>query len=106
MNDKQKLARAFRILRNKGYFAKVTFIPCCGSCGHSELADKGFEKYVFFNKQSSDYSMPHGILEHEMYLGWWTPDEDASEIVEVLKASGIDASWTDSTQNVRCAPSE
>lgn len=106
MTDKAKITRAFQELRRKGYVALQNF-SCCGSCAAYEigqrLKDKGIPeplwKAVHYNRQSNDSFRAHRSwgrrrteLTHDLhsvlYLSW---QGDASEIVSILKAQGLDA---------------
>jgi len=60
--NKERLNKAFKLLRKSGLIARQSF-GCCGSCGSHEIATKMEEMldagkpvlgYVFFNQQSAD----------------------------------------------------
>lgn len=105
MNDRNRIAKAFKELRKRGWFARMNFW-CCQSCGCSAVPDKAKNKFVFYHNQDADSINDEGNIG----VGWrWRrsghlTDEvvlylthgeggDGREIVEVLNANGLDASW-------------
>jgi len=101
---KNKMEKAFKILRVLGYWCKQKH-TCCSSCGWAEVPD-GLENKVVFLDQ--DYErLKEGS--DELCLAW---AGDHNEIITVLKLAGIEASCEDpehfkivcQTKTGPCAP--
>lgn len=83
----QQLTKAFRQLRKLGYFAKRK-LACCRSCAYYEIPDDKQNLYVY-----TSYNEEQLKKEGIDYLYWSAPNDDASEIIKVLKANNIKATW-------------
>jgi len=90
--NKTKLNKAFKQLREMGYFAKQNFL-CCQSCGWNAIPDNQSENVVFYNQQDNEDLKETG----ECYLSWAGNGE---AIVETLRGNGIKAEW-DGTESDR-----
>jgi Domain of unknown function (DUF6891) len=94
----QRIAKAFAVLRKKGYFAEMHF-QCCQSCGWAAVPD-GQDKVVFyhdqdgfaFGEQDGDEHGDNnrGTLVHPLYVAW---SGDAEEIIETLSQQGLETEW-------------
>lgn len=83
------LARAFRALRRKGYFAKQHFW-CCQSCAWTAIKKIGRQdKAVFYHKQDTAYVKKYG----KIYLCW---SGVGQEIVDTLRSCGLIVEWAGS----------
>ena len=100
MNDRNKIAGAFRELRKMGWFARMDFW-CCQSCGCAALPDK-CTKYVFFHNQDAEAFNEEGNIGNherwernqrkELYMSHGDPG-DANMIVAILNKHGLTALW-------------
>lgn len=79
----KKIRAAFTVLRNKGYFA-VANLACCHSCAIDLVPDDA-DKWAY----GTDNDLMNLDDGHSFSIGW---GGDASEIVDALKAQGLDAS--------------
>ena len=94
----QSIAKAFAVLREKGYFAEMDF-QCCQSCGWASVPE-GQEKVVFYHDQDrfafgedcgeEPNDNHHGNLVHPLYIAW---SGDAEEIIESLSQQGLETEW-------------
>lgn len=86
---KEKINKAFRILRKKGYIAKQNFL-CCQGCASAELASKyspdELNKVVYYHSQDNE----NLIYDREFYICW---AGEGKEIVEVFKECGLNPEW-------------
>ena len=100
MNDKAKLARAFRTIRAGGVYASLGVNGCCRSCIWSEkdLEWKAKPVLWFYKGQGNtlSYDDNGNLASHSrIYLnhnGGLYP-KDIAHCVEVLKECGLDAEW-------------
>ena len=100
MNDKQKLAKAFRKIRANGWFASLGVNGCCRSCIWFANTDEWKAKPVvwFYKGQGNTLSYDDNgdLASHShIYLnhnGDLFP-KDIRECVEILKDFGLDAEW-------------
>ena len=88
-NLRRALARGFRALEERGYFAKQNW-QCCQSCGCRAVPDEFARRYVFYHAQDADDLRERG----ETHLAW---GGDGHEIVEVLRAEGLRVEWNGSS---------
>lgn len=65
MSTSEKITKAFRKLRNDGYFARRNWL-CCQSCGCAAVPEEHSETYVFFHAQDADYLKE----QNKTYLAW------------------------------------
>lgn len=86
MNTKQKVAEAFKKLKELGYFAEEDFW-CCQSCAWNAMSDEEAEKAVFYHHQDNDaWDEDECELESDLYLAW---SGNSEEICNVLKECGL-----------------
>jgi hypothetical protein len=88
---REGLKRAFKILRQRGYFAKANFW-CCQSCGLRAIPDDK-RKYVFYHAQDNDGLNERGIC----HLNW---GGDPEEIKFICESAGLKVTW-DGSKNRR-----
>lgn len=114
MTDSEKITKAFKELRKKGWFARKSFW-CCQSCGCAAVPNEYNNKFVFYHKQDADAiktrrSRYYGrmsnvvaqvgdIMDRGMYM---THGEggDGKEVVNALIAAGLNVEW-DESNNTR-----
>lgn len=101
---REAIRKAFRVISRCGIRTRMSF-SCCSSCGHYELAAKGYEKFVFWNRQSDAsfkydrdrWSRSKGErteeLEDSLYLQWEGELSDAELIVTALRDAGLSVEW-------------
>lgn len=75
------ISRAFKTLRQNGYFAKQNFW-CCNSCAWYDVPEERADKVVFYHSQ--DYSTLK--KEDRVYLTW---SGDGNEIVQAFIDNGL-----------------
>lgn len=91
MNDKQLIAKAFRELRKRGWFARCNFW-CCQSCGCNAVPDSAKNKFVFYHNQDNASLIDGNIKESGMYMSHGEGG-NGFEIVAILNKYGLDADW-------------
>jgi hypothetical protein len=91
-NLRDALGRGFRVLRERGYFAKQNW-QCCQTCGCHAVPDEFGRRYVFYHAQDANCLRERG----ETHLAW---AGDGHEIVEVFRAEGLRVEW-DGSQSRR-----
>lgn len=78
---RERIKRAFRALRGKGYFARIGW-QCCTSCGVAALPE-GTERYAFCHRQDDE-----GInSDAGAYVAW---GGDPLEIIHALSSEGLE----------------
>ena len=86
MNQKKQVAKAFELLREKGYFAEENFW-CCQNCGWNAMTDKQAEKAVFYHGQDNEsWNEKTGNLKTNLYIGW---SGDCHEIRNIFESVGL-----------------
>jgi hypothetical protein len=93
--DSDRLTLAFRDLDVAGIVARESF-TCCNTCGHAEIADEipRDEKrrgYVFYHQQDAERAAYGGEL--WLSYGGREPTAIAGEVVDVLRARGLNPVW-------------
>ena len=89
-NSNTMLKSAFKVLRKKGY--KVSVTPVSGSSKKCvELCHE--TKHVFVNRAVNNPWVCGGEDKFTINLSWANENMNATEIVEAIKASGLEASW-------------
>jgi len=84
-NDRDRIARAFRELRKKGYECHADW-HCCQNCGLAALKPES-ERYVFFHRQDAVKIDRWGNLQPGgIGLNW---AGDPEEIVVALREQGL-----------------
>jgi len=78
---KSKINKAFRLLRNKGYFARMNFL-CCQGCAWNAVPEEKSNKVVFYHNQDWGTALETG----GMYLAW---SGDKQEIEDALHKVGL-----------------
>ena len=100
MNDKQKLAKAFRAIRANGIHASLGVNGCCRSCIWYEKGSEWETKPVlwFYKGQGNTLSYDDNgdLVSHQTihlnHNGGMYPNQIA-RCVEILKENGLDAQW-------------
>lgn len=115
LKGRQKLTKAFSLLRKEGLIAKQNF-SCCGSCGSYEISEIGEVKgketgkypagYVFYHRQDTDTLKRNGVV----YLRYGTFENNGKvrkgslpsvevgySIVEAMKNVGLETEWDGDT---------
>lgn len=87
--DRERIAEAFKELRGRGYFARAGWNVCCSTCAAAEVPRDKTERAVFYLRRDAD-AFDCGRLRKTLWLKW---GGDANEIVGVLRAQGLKASW-------------
>lgn len=85
-----KLTVAFKKLRKLGYTAKQNFW-CCQNCAWHAMTDEEAKKAVFYHNQDNADKLK-GLPFHLAWSG------DGNEIVDVLRAEGIQVKWSGTTK--------
>ena len=89
-NSHTMLKSAFKVLRKKGYAVSVT--PVSGSSKKCvELCHE--TKHVFVNRASNNYWVCGAEDKFTIDLSWANEDMNPAEIIEAIKASGLEVSW-------------
>ena len=81
---KKKITKAFKELRELGFFARQNFW-CCQSCALSGIPDDK-PNYVFYHNQDNSMLRKTGTC----YLSW---GGDANTIISILKNNDIKVEW-------------
>jgi hypothetical protein len=84
---KEKIKKAFIILRKQGYFARINFKSCQGQAWDN--IPKTFENVVYYHHADETSLKEFGYI----YIGWKTKNWDASNIVNVFKSVGLTVDW-------------
>jgi len=93
---KNKLTKAFKILRVCGYWCKQNH-TCCSTCGWAEMPDNKSDKAVFYHVQDFD-QLRHN--QHQIYLAW---SGDHELIIKVLDLCDIVATCDNpENEKIRC----
>jgi hypothetical protein len=99
LNDRQKIALAFKHLRKEGFFARMNF-KCCPSCAVAAIPMGRLGAYVFYTAPYKNRLDDNDMLKDAMYLCWDTLDGDATPITQVLREVGLKVSWNGNSHNV------
>lgn len=84
----QPLTKAFKELRTLGYLAERR-LGDCRSCAMCEIPEDKDNLHVYTTDQTEDNFKKIG----SGYLMWSAPEDNAKEIVKILKKNGVKASW-------------
>lgn len=97
MTTKDKVNKAFRLLRKAGYFAQQDYW-CCQSCAWNAVPEDSYDsgKVVFYHHQDND-AWKGKELGKRLYLAW---AGDGNEIVRIIQSVGLATEW-DGTENNR-----
>jgi hypothetical protein len=93
-DDRYKLELALAVLEDSGIASHETEtgMPCCGSCGHSELSGVA-SRYIFWHMQADDRAFKDGkSLASTLYVSY-SDAMTAVEAVQVFRAHGLRAHW-------------
>lgn len=85
MRKETDITKAFRELRQLGYFAKQNH-SCCAHCGHWEVPEDKRDKYVFYHMQDKEHLDKRGTC----WLSW---EGDGKEIVGILHKHNLSPEW-------------
>ena len=91
LNDKNLITKAFKLLRNKGYFAKQNYY-CCTNCGWSAIPEDKADHAVFYHNQNAESFEKDGNIRKKdiLYLAW---SGNGKEIVEILQSVNFKVVW-------------
>ena len=84
---KQKIERAFEVLRKEGFVAEQNW-KCCQGCGMAALP-KGTEKYVFYHAQDEENLMDNSTV----FLAF---GGGGTKIADALINEGLIVNWNGS----------
>lgn len=104
MTDREKITKAFKELRKKGWFARKNFW-CCQSCGCAAIPTEYKDKFVFYHNQDNAAMKGRrsarvgNICEGGMYMTHGQGGE-GKEVCDALIAAGLNVKW-DETNNTR-----
>jgi hypothetical protein len=113
---RQKLTKAFSLLRKNKVIARQNF-SCCGTCGSYEISVMGEEKgkktgtypagYVFYHRQDTDTLKRNGVVylrygsfenrNNKLRKGSLSSKEVGELIVSVMKEVGLETEWDGDT---------
>ncbi len=83
--DWERLAHAFALLRDRGYFAEID-LACCFHCAWCEVPPEYANRTVFTHSQDMEDIDEDGFIEGTMYIAW---AGDPHEICQVLSGVGL-----------------
>ena len=101
MTDSEKITKAFKALRKKGWFARKNFW-CCQTCGCAAVPHEYFNKFVFYHNQDAEAlkeiwgkKCRGNISDGGLYL---THGEggNGKEICNALVNAGLTVEWDES----------